>query len=325
MKIPGFVDLQVNGYDGVDFSNPDLTQDNFARACRKLLNTGTAAFLPTLITCPSDVYRRNLTVIAQVMDWPEFQNRLLGFHLEGPFISPDSGACGAHNKEWIQESDIGFFNRLLEWSQNKIKLITIAAEAKGAGELARYVSGKDVVVSLGHQLAGEKDIQRLVKAGARALTHLGNGLPWKLHRHKNPLWAGLGCDDLIAMIITDGHHLPDSIIKSIIRTKGISNIIITSDASPISGLAPGRYDTLGKNVILHPSGKISDSQTEYMVGSSANMLKCMNYLAPLKLVSIKELLQMGLYNPLKLIKHALEDIPHEKSICYDESIGGFSL
>ena len=102
MSIPGFIDLQVNGFLGVDFSGSDLTEDKFVYACRELFKTGTAAFLPTLFTSPEEVYERNLPLISGVMNRDEFKGRLLGIHLEGPFMSSKPGAVGAHNPEWIR-------------------------------------------------------------------------------------------------------------------------------------------------------------------------------------------------------------------------------
>jgi N-acetylglucosamine-6-phosphate deacetylase len=155
---------------------------------------------------------------------------------------------------------------------------------------------------------------------------LGNGIPKVLPRHHNPLWAGLAQDALIAMIITDGHHLPPSIIKTIIRTKGISKIIVVSDASPIAGLPPGKYNTLGNEVVLEASGRLYNPETGYLVGSSSTMLDCMNYLSSLDLLSFEELLDVGFYNPLRPIgldpgKAKIKDTPLE----YDERKAKFVL
>ena len=104
-------------------------------------------------------------------------------------------------------------------------MFTISAELEGAEELCKYAVELDITVSFGHQLATDADLVRLVNSGARSLTHLGNGLPNLLNRHKNSLWAGIANDYLVAMIITDGHHLPPSVIKTIVRTKGVSKLV----------------------------------------------------------------------------------------------------
>ena len=113
VQIPGLVDLQVNGYKGVDFSGADLTEEEFAQACRELLDAGTTAFLPTLITSPTEVYQRNLPLIAGVLGREEFRGRVPGVHLEGPFIATEDGARGAHNAEWVRKPDPSYLQELV--------------------------------------------------------------------------------------------------------------------------------------------------------------------------------------------------------------------
>jgi len=321
-NLPGLVDLQVNGYKGVDFSSSDLTEADFVRACRAMLAGGTTAFLPTMITSPEEVYRHNLPIMAKVVQSKEFRGRLLGIHLEGPFISPQEGARGAHNCDWVRRPDLRFFQKLIDRADGCIKLVTIAAEIEGAEELTRYAVSSGISVSLGHQMADEEDLDRLVDAGAVAITHLGNGVPAMLSRHHNPIWAGLAEDRLAAMIITDSHHLPASVVKTIIRTKGPDNCVVVSDASPLAGLAPGSYPAPGlpgRKAILTDSGQLYEPVSGYLIGSSATMLQCMNWLASLRLVSPSELAAMSFYNPLRLIGLAPKDVALGPAICFDEA------
>ena len=322
MELPGLVDLQVNGYKGVDFSSIDLTEANFVRACRAMLAAGTTAFLPTMITSPEDVYRHNLPIMVKVLQRQEFRRCLLGIHIEGPFISPQEGTRGAHNPDWVRKPDLRFFRKLIDWADDCIKLTTIAADVPGAEELARYAVSTGISVSLGHQMADEEDLNRLVQAGAVAITHLGNGVPALLHRHHNPIWAGLAEDKLAAMIITDSHHLPAAMVKTIIRTKGPENCVVVSDSSPLAGLAPGNYPAPGlpgRKAILTDSGQLYEPVSGYLIGSSATMLQCMNWLASLRLVSPSELAAMGFYNPLRIIGLAAEDVALGPAICFDEA------
>jgi len=301
MTIPGFVDLQVNGYRGTDFSSPGLTEEAFAQACRDLLGQGTAAFLPTMITSPLDVYRRNLFLIGRVCGQPEFAGRLLGVHVEGPFISQKPGAVGAHNPAWVLPPDVGLLERFQEWAGGRIRLLTLAADLPGAEDVARAAAAMGITVSLGHQMATDEDLARLVRAGAKALTHLGNGVPAMLPRHPNPIWAGLACDDLAAMVITDGHHLPPAVMKVILRAKGAGRVIVVSDQSSVTGLAPGRHHAFGTEVVLEESGRLHISEKGCLAGSSATMLECMNHLASLGFLSGEELEAVGFHNPLALI------------------------
>lgn len=301
MDIPGFVDLQVNGYKGVDFSSSELTEERFFFACRELIQNGTVVFLPTVITSSEEIYERNLRMISKAIQRDDLKNHIPGIHLEGPFISGVDGARGAHHSTWIRKPDLNFLDQLNDWADGCVRLLTISAELENADELCRHAVELGVKVSLGHQMATEADLKRLTDAGASLLTHLGNGIPQTIDRHKNPIWAGLANDDLSAMIITDGHHIPSSLIKTVIRTKGIANTIVVSDASPIAGLSAGTYTTLGNDVILDKSGRLYNPKTGYLVGSSSTMIECMNYLASLKFVEEKDLLEMGFYNPLRQI------------------------
>jgi len=315
--IPGLVDLQVNGFKGIDFSDANLTEADFVRACEQIISAGVTAFLPTMITSPAETYAHNLPLIAKVMERREFRGRLLGIHLEGPFISPLDGARGAHDRRWVAKPDIAYLEKLIEWADGKIKLITVAAEIDDAEQLTGFAVSRGITVSLGHQMAIETDLERLVEAGAAALTHLGNGVPAMLPRHNNPIWAGLADDNLAAMIITDGHHLPSSLIKTIIRTKGPDRCIVVSDVSPLAGLPPGTYQSMGQQAVLEPTGRILNPATGYQVGSSATMLQCMNHLASLNLVSLDELLKVACHNPLRLIGLAPEQIAGDSHIQYD--------
>ncbi|MDH5381652.1 MAG: hypothetical protein OEW75_12410 [Cyclobacteriaceae bacterium] len=301
MELPGFVDLQVNGYLGIDFSSEELTEEAFIHACIDLRNAGTCLFLPTLITSPKSLLKRNLKMISEVMKREEFNQFIPGIHVEGPFLSPQEGARGAHNPEWMIKPDIDFFNDMSKWSNGRIKLITIAAELEDADKLCAYACTKNVTVSLGHQMATSVELNLLAKSGASALTHLGNGTPKIIDRHNNSIWSGLANDQFTAMIITDGHHIPNDLIKVILKAKPLNKVVVVSDASPIAGLLPGNYNTLGNDVVLSETGKLYNPHTGYLVGSSATMLDCMNYLAGLDLLTPEQLAMVGYYNPLQLV------------------------
>ena len=302
MKIPGFVDLQVNGYCGLDFSNSDITDDACAKACQALLRRGTAAFLPTIITSNTTTYRRNLAILAEIIEDRAFKGKILGIHAEGPFISRQSGAVGAHDPAWVKRPSLKFFDKMQTWAKGHIKLITLAAEARGAAELTQELVRQGVVVSLGHQMASYDDLTRLADAGAVCISHLGNGMPNEVHRHHNLLLAGLAENRLAASIITDGHHLPALVVKTIIAAKTTERLIVISDTSPIAGCRPGVYQVLGNRAVLRPDGLLHNPDKKCMVGSSFTMLECMNWLITQKLLSPSELIEVGFVNPLKLIR-----------------------
>lgn len=323
---PGFVDLQVNGFVGVDFSSESLTEESFLHAGHALLARGTAAFLPTLITNSEARLHRNLALITGALKKDATLSRhILGIHLEGPFISKEPGAVGAHDPLSVHAPDIDCFERLLGWSEGRLKLLTLAAELAGADALARHAVKRGVAVSCGHQLAGPADLARLAAAGATALTHLGNGMPNLVHRHNNTLLAGLAEERLKIMFIPDGHHLPQHVLKVLARAAGAGRLIATSDASPAAGLEPGVYEVLGNKAVLEPNGLLHNPEKQCLVGSSATLLACMNVLHGLGLFSLDELLQMGFHNPLALIGLTPQDVPTAPYRLAFEPASGFTL
>ncbi len=310
LHIPGFIDLQVNGFVGVDFNADSLTEESFIHAGHTLIERGTAAFMPTLITNSKDRIRRNLKIITGALKKDaQLARHIIGLHLEGPFISKAPGAVGAHDPAAVHTPDLAYFDRLYAHSQGMLRLLTIAADSCGAAQLAAHAVSRGVAVSCGHQLAAPGELASLADAGAKALTHLGNGLPNMVHRHNNPLLAGLAEERLQVMFIPDGHHLPRHVLKVFARAAGPDRLIATSDAASPAGLPPGTYDVLGNKAVLEPDGLLHNPEKKCLVGSSFTMLQCMNVLHNLGLFTLEEMLRIGFYNPLALIRVSEQEIP----------------
>ncbi len=300
MKTNGYVDLQVNGYLGVDFTDAELKEEDLIGVSRQLLETGCGAFLPTVITAPEAVYERNLAMIASVMKLPEFAGKMLGIHVEGPFLSDKPGAVGAHDPRSVRPPTPEFFDRMRRWSDDSIRLITIAAEVPGAAALTRHAVKAGVAVSLGHQLATYDQLCACRDAGATLLTHLGNGMPNEVNRHRNPLLAGLSVDGLTAMMIADGHHLPKELLKVMIRAKGLDHALVVSDASSLAGMPPGHYYSMGNDVVIEENGYLHNPAKGCLVGSSATITGCVKVLREIGL-SEEEIRILAILNPLRAI------------------------
>ncbi len=305
----GFIDIQINGFKGIDFSAPTLTIEQVRMATRELVKAGTTAYCPTLVTSSLDNYKHSLPVLAEALRDKELKPHLLGIHMEGPFISPIEGARGAHPPENIIRADVDTFKRFQEWADGNIVLLTLAPEVAGAMALIRHASANGTVVSMGHHMADDSVMTKAVQAGVHLCTHLGNGMPNMINRHQNPLWWQLTCDDISGIFITDGHHLPADFIKVALRAKTIKRFIVVSDATDLGGLKPGDYHFKGHAVVLEKSGRIGFKGTPYLAGSSATMLQCMNYLASLNLMNEKELWAVGRDNPLRLLGRRLKTHP----------------
>ena len=307
----GFIDIQLNGFKGVNFSAPDLTLDQVRMATRELVKAGTTAYCPTVVTSSLDNFKHSLPILAQAMLDPELKPHLLGIHMEGPFISPIVGARGAHPPENIIKPDVDTFKRFQEWAEGNVVLLTLAPETEGAMALIRYASENGTVVSMGHTLAEDAAMEEAVRAGVRVCTHLGNGMPNMINRHQNPLWWQLACEDLAGTFITDGQHLPPDFIKVALRAKTVKRFVVVSDAAHLAGLPPGVYDFNGNAAVLAPNGRIGFKNTPYLAGSSATMLQCMNHLASLNLLSEADLWKVGYANPLRLLGRRLDRQPSD--------------
>ncbi|MCE9615288.1 MAG: N-acetylglucosamine-6-phosphate deacetylase [Lentisphaerae bacterium] len=298
----GFVDLQVNGFQGRNFSDPALTLADIEHVTRELVVRGTIAYCPTIITSSMGVYQRNLPLLADAMQQPEWGRHILGTHLEGPYIAGISGAVGAHPPEFVRKPAVTEFRQLQRWSHDTIRLLTVAPGLAGVVPVIRTAVRHGVAVSLGHHWSSDAEMAAAVAAGATLCTHLGNGIPNEIPRHDNPLWWQLACDDLTAMCITDGHHLPADFIKVLVRSKNPRRVIVTSDAAVIAGLRAGRYpDVVGRIMILRESGRIELPASRSLAGSSATMLDCLNHLADQNLMTERQLWQVGRDNPLRAI------------------------
>ncbi|MCC7300440.1 MAG: N-acetylglucosamine-6-phosphate deacetylase [Verrucomicrobia bacterium] len=297
MKVRHF-DPQVNGYAGVDFSCVGLTLEAVNRAADLLEGKGTEKFLPTVITSSMEVYEQVLPVLAQAAGKDA---RIPGIHLEGPFISPEDGAVGAHPKAHVRVPSIEQFKKLQDLAEGHVRLLTLAPERPGVLELIEYLVENKVVVSVGHTFANPQQIQDACAAGATLATHLGNGIPNQLNRTDNPIWSVLA-SPLTVMLITDGFHLPPNFIKAAYAIKGTDKVILTSDAAPVAGLAPGEYDIFGTRVRLTEEGCVRNLNAPTLAGSAATLGQCADICRKVLGVGEKELNKMCWENILNVLK-----------------------
>jgi len=297
-----YIDFQINGYMGIDFSSPTLTLESCEKCFKDIIKSGISKFCPTIITSPMKVYRRNIPIVIQILQKTTFKKHILGIHLEGPFFS-QTEALGAHNPNYTLLPEKSLIDELIDLSDGKIKLITLGADLPKITKHIEYITGKGIIVSLGHHIADYKMVNESATAGASLLTHLGNGLPKLLNRHDNPIFAGLACEKLKVMFIGDGHHLPDELITIFKEVKGVDNLLLTSDAAPLSGLKPGLYSTLGNNVELTESGKIFNHEKNCLVGSASMMNSCVNYLLKKNIFSEDEIKKITHDNQIQILEN----------------------
>ncbi|MCI0358346.1 MAG: amidohydrolase family protein [Planctomycetaceae bacterium] len=300
---PGLVDLQINGYGGVEFNDPQLTVEKVRRVALSQDPFGVTSFLATLTTDSHAVFAQALAVIARAIGQSgEVAARIPGIHLEGPFISPDDGPRGAHPREHVRPPDWDEFARLQDLAQGRIKLLTISPEYDGAADLIRKAAKTGVLVAIGHTKATADQINAAVDAGARMSTHLGNGAHPQIRRHPNYIWDQLADDRLVASLITDGHHLPPAVVKSMVRAKAPERIVLVSDITSMGGMPPGKYHTgLGELEVL-PSGKLVPAgQPEILAGASLAMNVCVANVMRFAGVDLPTAIGMASMRPAELI------------------------
>ena len=303
MDAPIWVDLQINGYAGVDFNAPGLTPEAVRAVTERLAADGTAAFLPTLVTGdPETLLGTIRAVVAARKRYPGCERAIRGFFLEGPFISPEPGAVGTHPVEWVRTPDLALFGRFQDAAEGLVRIVNVAAEVPGMPDFVRALSAAGVVVSLGHQLAtSPAQLEPCLAAGAKAFTHLGNGIPNMIPRHANIVMTALAEDRASVMFIPDGHHLPDTMLKVYCRAVPLDRLIAVSDAQYPAGLPPGEYDVIGVHARLEPDGLLWNPARNCLVGATTPMAKMMRLLADRIGLTERELTAIGHDNPLRLI------------------------
>ena len=311
INIPGWVDLQVNGYKGINFSDSKLTLKDIQLINKLLLEDGIIGYCPTLISSPLKIYQRNLSLISQTIH-QEDGAQILGIHIEGPFINPEEGIRGIHRRENIMPINIDSFEKIYKWAEGNISIITIAPEIKGAIQLIEHITNStNIIVSIGHSMAKKEAIDGAINAGAKAATHIGNGIPENIPRHSNPLWPLLANDQIFGLFITDGFHIPPDLIRVGLRAKGVSKFIIISDLVHIAGHKPGEYIFENSPVILENNGYLHRKDSFLLAGSTKTMMDCMNFLASIENLGLKDFNKIGFKNPLNLIK---KNIPNKKKL-----------
>jgi N-acetylglucosamine-6-phosphate deacetylase len=296
---PGLIDVQINGYMGVDFSSPDLTINDIRKATRELWKEGVTTFFPTLITNEHNALKKNFAILAQALDDPEIGASIPGFHLEGPYISPVQGFRGAHLEKYIRKPDWQELMIYQNAAGNGIKLITVAPEMEGAIPFIRKCVENGIVVSLGHHNGTAENIRNAVDAGASMSTHLGNGCANMIDRHNNPLWPQLADDRLTPSIIADGFHLTKDELLTFFKVKGAGNIILVSDALDLAGLPPGEYIRGERTVLLTPD-VVKFPAENVLAGAASPITKCVANMIKFTHCSLNEAIQMASTNPAKL-------------------------
>lgn len=269
----GFFDLQVNGYDGVDFNSDDLDLSEMEWVCASLRDQGVEGILATIITDTIPVMEHRLRRLAELhAESALIRSIVQGIHIEGPFLNPSPGFRGAHPSEAMVTANVEIAERLLEAAGGLTRLVTLAPERDPKTRTTRMLADRGIVVSAGHTDASLEELKAAITAGLSMFTHLGNGCPATMARHDNIVQRVLSLSDqLWTCFIADGAHLPFFALRNYLRIVGLERAIVVTDAISAANLGPGNY-TLGRWELCIGEDLVARSPDgSHLVGSTVTM------------------------------------------------------
>ena len=296
---PGFIDLQVNGFAGVDFNSPDATRDEIQRAIDATFSTGVTRFYPTVITGAPDAMLAALGNLAAAREALPEGHAMEAFHVEGPHISPDDGPRGAHPREWVRPPDFAEFQRLQDAAQGHVRLVTLSPHWPGAPRYIEQITELGVVASIGHTRATPQQIRDAIAAGATMSTHIGNGAG-SATRTEDFIACQLAETRLAASFIVDYHHLPDEFLRRALEAKGAERSILVTDAAAPALCEPGPYMLGGVAVELRDDDRVTLRGGNRLAGSSLRMDRAIGNVMARAGVSLAHAVTMATTNPARV-------------------------
>ena len=304
---PALVDIQVNGFRGYDLNVDTVTPEDVCTMVQTLWRVGTGFLCPTIVTASFENIRNSLEAVVKAYHSDTLiAHSILGIHLEGPYISDEDGPRGAHPLQHVRNPDWDEFRRWQDIADGMIRIVTLAPEKEGAIPFIKKLVSTGVVVSIGHTNASGTEIQNAISAGATLSTHLGNGAHGMIQRHPNYIWEQLAADELHASLIVDGHHLPPSVVKSMLRAKTLDKSILISDATALTGMPTGHYEFAGQPVELKDDQSIRLIGTEYLAGSAITLVRGVENSVKFADISLGQAVSLASVNPMRLLDIDLE-------------------
>lgn len=265
-------DLQVNGFAGVDFQQDDIPPFALDHALHALHAHRTTRILYTLITDRIDALCRRLEHVETLRHRsPLAHATIAGYHLEGPWLYPEPGYHGAHDPALMRAPTIADADRLIAAAGGHLRLVTLAPEWPGSPEVIAHLVARGVRVAIGHSNASDNDIDRAISAGLTLCTHLGNAVPALLPRHDSIIQRLLARDELTAVFIPDGLHLPPPVLKNFVRAKPRDKVLFTTDCMAAAGAPPGRYTLRHIQTEVGADGVVREPGKPNFAGSSLSL------------------------------------------------------
>jgi N-acetylglucosamine-6-phosphate deacetylase len=268
-----YVDLQVNGYAGVDFNGDHLSGEELEAACKAMRADSVAQFLVTIITDDLVVMTARAQRLVNATAASELASSMVvGIHFEGPFISREPGYVGAHPPQATRAATIDAAAKLTDSASGLLRLVTLAPEQDADGRVTTWFADQGVTVSAGHCNPSLDQLKASIDAGLSMFTHLGNGCPLQMHRHDNVVQRVLSlADKLWICFIADGVHIPFIALQNYLRLVGPERAIIVSDAISAAGKGPGVYHLAGQQVVVDEQLATWAADRSHLVGSACTL------------------------------------------------------
>lgn len=302
----GYVDLQVNGYVGADFTGDGLMHEVALNACQQLRDEGVDGILATVITDDLDAMCRRLSRIVELRDTdPLIKSMIWGIHIEGPFLNEQPGFIGAHPSRAARPADAEAMHRLLEAAGGLTRIVTLAPERDQDQRVTRLLARQHILVSAGHCDPSLDDLRAAVDAGLTMFTHLGNGCPLMMHRHDNVIQRALSLSEHLWIgFIADGVHIPYFALENYLRCAGRDRCFLVTDAISAAGLGPGRF-TLGDQRVLVDENLATWSEDKsHLMGSAITMSKVVANLRDERGMDEQQIRQLVTENPRRILASA---------------------
>ncbi|QQO10781.1 N-acetylglucosamine-6-phosphate deacetylase [Breznakiella homolactica] len=292
---PGFVDTHIHGFGG--FGTDDSSTDSVVEMSRLLAQYGVTAFNPTLYPSEPKAMLEAVTKVSAAIG-KESGARIMGLHLEGPFLSPER--LGVQRPETLSPVDISFMEQLWEASGGHIVNMTVAPELKNMRDLALFCIKKGIVLQAGHTNANYENMVEGMQVGILHSTHLFNAMSKLDHRNPNAVGAILIHSEMSCEIIADGHHVHPDLIKLLKRDKPIDKIVLVTDGLKTTAQAKGPFIANGEEVIFH-DGVFHRKIDDVIAGSGLTMIQGVRNLVSFGF-SLEEAVKTASTNPSEVMR-----------------------
>lgn len=305
-RTQGLLDLQVNGYAGVDFNDAALTPDALDHALHAMLRAGVTRCLPTLITAAEATLAARLHALDHAIRTSRLGPLMVpGLHLEGPFLNPAPGYAGCHPAAAMGPPDPALLTRVLSGIQTPLRLLTLAPERPDAMALIAWAKARGIVTAMGHTAADHDTVRQATEAGLTLSTHLGNALPQPQPKFFNPLMAQLAEDRLSASFIADGIHIPAHALKVLLRAKGMERCILVTDATAAADAPPGLYAFAGMRIEHAVDGSVREPKGAMggtvLAGSALRLDQAVRNVVAWGFASVETAIAMASAHPAALL------------------------